>query len=460
MRPALVTLLPMLAAAGLVLFGGERLARKEVEERTPVDRERLLDFAGTFETELDRLDSLYRAHLDRVADGFGQDPDEVNEARARDITTIRAVHFFGYGKDHESLDLSRAGSGQRLPEVVLDGLQTPFNPRHAVILPAGLMKWSREGEHGWMATPSPALRIYWTRPDAVRLVAIVIDRNELLATTEAHLNGWMGGPLAPVLESGELITIDGPSGNALVSTASPDRGPAALVLPLRIELGDWTIRAWDRVAHSAAHHPATLTTAGAIAVLLALGGLFLYIQQRRALQLAEERVSFVNRVSHELGTPLTNAALNLDLATEALEARPAESRRRLAIVTEEIERLARLVANVLTFSRRERRALEIDPQPCTPDVVIGRILDSFRPALARRGIEIEWKANADRRVLLDPDALGQIVGNLVSNVEKYAASGGWLGLVSDQDDGALRIRVADRGSRDRSRPPREGLSTV
>ncbi len=48
-------------------------------------------------------------------------------------------------------------------------------------------------------------------------------------------------------------------------------------------------------------------------------------------------------------------------------------------------------------------------------------------------------------MLCDPDALAQIVANLVSNVEKYAASGKWLGIASRMNEHALVIRVSDRG---------------
>ncbi len=49
MRIFHLTLLPMLAVAVLTVIVGERLARREVEERIPVDREKLLDFAAGFE---------------------------------------------------------------------------------------------------------------------------------------------------------------------------------------------------------------------------------------------------------------------------------------------------------------------------------------------------------------------------------------------------------------------------
>ena len=146
-----------------------------------------------------------------------------------------------------------------------------------------------------------------------------------------------------------------PVNGAPVVTIGPQRhGPAALIVPIRTLIGDWQIRAWDGLVISQTHDAATLAAATALALFLAASGVGLYFQQKRALKLAAERVSFVNRVSHELGTPLTNLSLNLDLATEYLTDRPAEARRRLGLVAEEIARLSRLVANVLAFSRRAR----------------------------------------------------------------------------------------------------------
>ena len=55
MRPALATILPMLAAAVLVMVGGERLARRDSETRSPIDRDRLLDLDEALRGELTRL---------------------------------------------------------------------------------------------------------------------------------------------------------------------------------------------------------------------------------------------------------------------------------------------------------------------------------------------------------------------------------------------------------------------
>src|SRR6185436_14360542 len=110
--------------------------------------------------------------------------------------------------------------------------------------------------------------------------------------------------------------------------------------------------------------------------------------------------------------------LNLDIASRSLEARPTDSRRRLALVHEEVRRLGRLVSNVLTFSRGERKTLELAPTVCVPDEVIEAMLAQFQPSFDRRNVRVEWQQGGSNRTRLDPDALAQIAGNLISNVEK------------------------------------------
>lgn len=443
MRPALVTLLPMFAAAVLVMAGGERMARRDVEKRTPPDRTRLLDLADAFRQELVRLDALYLDHLrDLAHNSLFVKPDEAASMTA-EISGVRLIRIFRQkGNDLTILPDSQTG---QLPEVELEKRKRPLNEETAIIIGKHLLEEPLGWNGTWIPTKDPNLRVHCNQPEPGVLAVFLIDDTRVRERTAGHLVDWLTTPLTPLREAGERVRIESPQGEALVSTGPEKHGPAASILPTRTLSGDWQIRAWDGLVVTHTHDSATLALAAVLALSLVASGVVLFSQQKRALKLAGERVSFVNRVSHELGTPLTNLALNLDLATELLTARPAEARRRLDLVAEEIERLSRLVANVLTFSRRERDTLELKPARCEPGEIIRRTLESFRPALERRGIRIEVEISAMDPALLDPDALSQITGNLLSNVEKYAAAGGWLGLEARQEEDWLSLEVRDHG---------------
>ena len=76
---------------------------------------------------------------------------------------------------------------------------------------------------------------------------------------------------------------------------------------------------------------------------------------------------------------------------------------------------------------------------------IKKIIDRFRPALTDQQISVEMDLAEGPLINIDPDFLEQILGNLVSNVEKYAGSGGMLSVTSRIESNQLIVDVVDAG---------------
>jgi signal transduction histidine kinase len=195
-------------------------------------------------------------------------------------------------------------------------------------------------------------------------------------------------------------------------------------------------------------------SAGLRGTLLGLGGLALALlglafwlarESGREAREATRRVTFVNQVSHELKTPLTNIRMYAELLEDRIDDEDERGRGYLQVICAESRRLSRLIANVLSLARRQRGRLAVRPAPAVPDRVVAEVIEQFRPGLERAGIAISVDAGAAAPVLVDADALGQILGNLVGNVEKYAAAGKRLEVATRHEDGRLVVTVADRG---------------
>lgn len=438
----------MLAAAALVFWGGERMSRHQVEARQAVDRARLLDFSASLGDELNRLDGLYQEHLTELGSiGASSSGVEFTNGRCEALIGVRkmAVYVPGGKKLGEYVGRKPALSlERRVPAIEWSGDGRSATALNVISLPKPAENEVTQPGSGWVNGADGVHRLFWMRTQSGMTTAVVIDDAELQACIAKHLEKWAAGPRAPLTDAGELTAVYGPRRSQLFPLPE-DPGPAAMVVPHRTALGEWQVQAWDRLDVRTEHDMATLLLSCGIACTLVLAGIYLTIVQNRALKLAEERVSFVNRVSHELGTPLTNILLNLDLAGRCTESRPIEARRRLKLVDEEVRRLGRLVSNVLTFSRGERKALDLHPRDFIPDVAVAEVLSQFEAALERAGITIEFSGGAEDCFHGDPDAFSQIVCNLISNVEKYAATGGWVGIETRQSEGKLRIRVSDAG---------------
>jgi len=442
MRLFLCTLAPMLIAAILAVIGGERLSRRESVERTSHDRDRLLDFSATLQTEIQRLELLYFSHLENIADIAGKESEEFIKSTADGTVGIPVVKIFRVPKKDQSIRIKNVGKDE--PEILMEGRERPFDPNRAIYLTEDIFGAEVPSQGVWLGTHHTKYRVHYRSPSPDLLVAFLIDFEVVKTVFRDELATWMVKPSQPLVEAEERVSIYFES-DTLLSSGPKKSGPSAAIIPFRTIFGDLEIRAWDGVKVSSYRDTATVIIASGLAFLFLVSGVILYWYQRRALRLAGERVSFVNRVSHELGSPLTNLALNIDLANELLQKNPTQSRKRLAIVTEEIERLSRLVANVLTFSRQEKEILELHEERVVAHEIVSEVIDSFRASFERRNIAINADLGVVQPCLLDSDSFRQIIGNLLSNIEKYAASGKESEVSLLEEGGQIVLEISDHG---------------
>ena len=187
----------------------------------------------------------------------------------------------------------------------------------------------------------------------------------------------------------------------------------------------------------------------AFAMTLTALAWLLYRDYSRDMREASQQVSFVNQVSHELKTPLTNIRLYADLLERDLEQVATELSekplRRLSIISSEAQRLSRLIGNVLTFARQHRNTLQAQPAKVDVTELVTQIAERFAPSLQNHGVEVSVTGQPGTVLNLDADFVEQIIGNLISNVEKYGASGKLLTIRTSVTDQEAVIDVIDNG---------------
>ncbi len=184
-----------------------------------------------------------------------------------------------------------------------------------------------------------------------------------------------------------------------------------------------------------------------MATLVGVAILFHRESTRQARE-AEQRVSFVNRVSHELKTPLTNIRMYAELLDAHLEEADGKVRHYSRVVIDESERLGRLIGNVLTYARQARKSFTINLRPCNVVQVVASCAELFKPGLAEAGIGIalDRRDAGDGECMADPDALKQIMGNLLSNMEKHAKGATTARVVVTQAHATTVITAQDDGA--------------
>lgn len=293
--------------------------------------------------------------------------------------------------------------------------------------------------------------IYWRRLVDGRLVGVELERSRMLAEVISGLPDTAPGEGR--LRDGRIALI-GATGDTLYQWGGYEPTGAANELKVERALQS-ALRGW-RLEYVAGGALAEAATGRSVAFGIVLGvssfglvliglALYFYLENTRALREAAQRVSFVNRVSHELKTPLTNIRMYAELMEAHLPEDDDRARRHLGIITGESRRLSRLIGNVLTFSRGRRGRLRLHPRRHHVDDTVRAVLDCFRPSLEARGLKLRFEPGADGELSFDADALEQILGNLLSNVEKYAADGGWVEVCTRAADGRVEVEVRDNG---------------
>lgn len=161
---------------------------------------------------------------------------------------------------------------------------------------------------------------------------------------------------------------------------------------------------------------------------------------RVALSVKDE---FIGMVSHELRTPLTvlvgqTAMLQKrhDLPIDLVEG-PLDD------IARESAHLSRIIDNMLTLARLDHRdSLEREP------VQLDRLVREIVADWAERGPEWEFVSTGDRSVHIvdaDPDAIRQVLDNLLGNAVKYSPVGSAIEVSVAGDERLVRVTVSDAG---------------
>lgn len=179
----------------------------------------------------------------------------------------------------------------------------------------------------------------------------------------------------------------------------------------------------------------------------ALAGVLVVLHDATELRRVEKtRREFVANVSHELRTPLASVKAAVDTLQEgALEDRQAATVF-LQRISSEVDRMARLVSDLLELSRLESG--QVMPHLTQTDIT--RLIDEIRESLfmAAEAKEIAIEVDASPRPLLveaDSDMVRQVLFNLLDNAIKFTQAGGRVTITARKRESGVAVTIADTG---------------
>jgi signal transduction histidine kinase len=168
--------------------------------------------------------------------------------------------------------------------------------------------------------------------------------------------------------------------------------------------------------------------------------------ERKLKETVKIKSEFTSMVSHELRTPLTaikeGIALVLD---EMIGDINEEQKELLAIAKKNVDRLARLIGNVLDFQKLEAGMMEMNIKPNNINKIAEDVYATMLPTAKEIGLDMQLEIDDNLpQIRFDNDKITQVLMNLVSNAVKFTNKG-TVTIRTAQDNNSVSVSVSDTG---------------
>lgn len=185
---------------------------------------------------------------------------------------------------------------------------------------------------------------------------------------------------------------------------------------------------------------------GLLALVLVGGAWMLYRNVRREVELARIKSDFVANVSHELRTPLALIRMYAETLELGRLASEAQRQAYYQIISEETQRLTRLVNNILNFSHIESGRKQYQFAPVALNPMVEEVMERYRFTLDQQGFRVEMDlAEALPPVRADAEAIAEALINLIDNAVKYSEADKYVRVSTGRAADGIFVEVADHG---------------
>ena len=174
-----------------------------------------------------------------------------------------------------------------------------------------------------------------------------------------------------------------------------------------------------------------------------------YDQEREARRTAEllsrAREDVLGVVAHDLRNPLNLVSMTTQLLMEP-DLTPERRKSTFAINARAVQRMNRLIGDLLDVVRMEAGHLSLNVGQCDVTRVLVETMEAFQPRAAEQGISLVLSPEAPNAIVqADEERVLQLIDNLVGNALKFTPNGGRVSIGGFIDTNELRVTVADTG---------------
>ena len=172
-----------------------------------------------------------------------------------------------------------------------------------------------------------------------------------------------------------------------------------------------------------------------------IGQLQQAVEQNEALITSRKKA--VHTITHELRTPLTAIIGYAGLMQKDCDGDKIGSY--IQNIQQSSNRMREMLNTLLSFFRLDNGKEQPNFAPCRISTITHTLETEFMPVAISNGLALTINCHTYAVVLTDKERILQIGNNLLSNAIKFTESGG-VSLITDYDDGLLKLIVEDTGT--------------
>lgn len=179
---------------------------------------------------------------------------------------------------------------------------------------------------------------------------------------------------------------------------------------------------------------------------LPVGGAIAVLHDVTRVEAAEQsRRDFIANVSHELRTPLTSIQGYVETLVDAPNPDPIMTKDFLQVILKNATRMNRLTEDLLALASIESPDYKLTTQPATASGMVRDAIDSLGGLVVDSGVDLQYAGAPDATVMVDPDAMNQVFGNLIENAVKYGKTGNRIRVGARALENEIEFFVQDFG---------------
>jgi signal transduction histidine kinase len=181
-------------------------------------------------------------------------------------------------------------------------------------------------------------------------------------------------------------------------------------------------------------------------IILVFGTALIVRIVAREMEILKIKSDFVSSVSHEFKTPLTSMKALTERLEKGKVTQPVKMKQYISIISHDIDRLIRLVGNILNFANIEEGKKVYKKEETDIAIWLKEVINNYKKESIESGVSISAEIEDDLPVLsIDKDAMTQAIFNLLDNAVKFSRGEKMVRVTVEKNENLIIIKVKDKG---------------